>query len=206
MTVGATIADALARYGYLAVFLVVAIESVGVPFPGETALITGAALAASGRLSIVGVVIAAAAGAIIGGTGGYWIGRSGGSALIARYGRLVRMTPERLQRLHAFFDKYGAPAVFIGRFVAVLRAWAAILAGTAQMAFATFFLYNTLGAIVWAAVFGALGYVFGHSLPALQHNLGLATVVLAGAAAIAGAIYYVTYWRKKHGTSSARSA
>ncbi len=206
MTVGVTIADALARYGYLAVFFVVAIESVGVPFPGETALITGAALAASGRLSIVGVVIAAAAGAIIGGTAGYWIGRSGGSALVERYGRLVRMTPERLQRLHAFFDKYGAVAVFIGRFISVLRAWAAILAGTAQMAFATFSLYNTLGAIVWAAAFGALGYVFGRSLPALQHNLGLATVVLVGAAAVVGTIYYVTHRRHKDGTSAARSA
>lgn len=180
----ADIADALARYGYVAIFLVIAIECVGVPVPGETALITGSAFAAAGRLSIVGVIISAAAGAIVGSTGGYWLGRSGGVALVERYGRALRVTPARMQSVHEFFVRHGAWAVFIGRFIALLRAWAAILAGTGGMAFTTFTLYNVLGSIVWAAAFGTLGYLFGNSLPVLRRNVGFAALAVAAVAAI----------------------
>lgn len=188
-----TIADALAHYGYVAIFVVVAIECLGVPVPGETALITGAALAATGRLSIVGVIISAAAGAIAGGTGGYWLGRRGGVALVERYGKALRVTPERMRTVHEFFDKHGAWAVFIGRFVALLRAWAAILAGTGRMDFATFTIYNSLGAIMWACAFGTLGYLFGDSLPALRHNIGLAALAIAAIVVVAIAVYYLRH-------------
>src|SRR2546428_1951278 len=124
---------------------------------------------------------AAAAGAILGDNAGYWIGRKGGLALVRRYGRVVWLDEARLQRVRAFFDRHGAKTVFIGRFVALLRSWAAALAGVACMPYGTFTLYNELGGVVWAIVFGSLGYLFGRNLPTLERYIGqasLATVLL----------------------------
>ncbi len=183
--------------GYLAIFVVVAIESLGIPLPGETALLAGAALAATGRLSLVGVMAAAAAGALVGGGAGYTIGWVGGAPFLARYGRYVRLTPERLQRIHDFFAKHGPEAVFFGRFIALFRTWAAILAGTARMPIGAFLLYTALGAVIWAALFGMVGYYFGRSLPALERNLGIATLCLFGVCLVAGATYWFRERRKR---------
>lgn len=120
----------LDTWGYLAVFAFVAVESSGIPFPGETMLVTAAIYAGSGHLSIAGVITAAAIGAIIGDNLGYAAGRFGGRTLVERYGKYVRLRPEHLERAERFFEKYGDRTVFFGRFIAVLRAWAAFLAGT----------------------------------------------------------------------------
>ena len=80
--------------------------------------------------------------------------------------------------MHAYFDAHGAKTVFIGRFIALLRTWAAFFAGVAAMPYSTFMMYNAIGGVVWASLFGTLGYVFGRNLPALEHNLGIVSVVL----------------------------
>src|SRR5882724_5473733 len=162
----------LESYGYLALFLLVALEGLGVPLPGEAALLTAAAYAATGHLSIVGVIMAAAAGAIAGGVGGYWIGRTGGLALVQRYGRVWRLDEAKLDRASDFFRRHGGKAVFFGRFVALLRMWAALLAGVARMRYGRFALYTVAGGVCWAAVVGALGYAFGRNLPQLERTLG----------------------------------
>lgn len=172
----------LTSYGYVFLFLLIGVESFGVPLPGETALVTAAAYAALGRLNIVGVIAAAAAGAIVGDNAGYWLGRKGGLALVHRFGKRVGLDQAKLDRAHAFFERYGARTVFIGRFIALLRSWAAVLAGVACMPFRTFMFYNALGGVVWATIFGTLGYTFGHNLPRLERYIGqvsLALVVLA---------------------------
>ena len=171
-----TFGNLVATYGYGFLLVVVSLESLGIPLPGETALVTAAALAALGRLDIYGVVAAAAAGAILGDNAGYWIGRKGGLTLVRRYGRVVRLDEARLQRVRAFFERHGAKTVFIGRFVALLRSWAAALAGVACMPYGTFTLYNALGGVVWAAVFGSLGYLFGRNLPTLERYIGQASL------------------------------
>ncbi|HMA21292.1 MAG TPA: DedA family protein, partial [Gemmatimonadaceae bacterium] len=127
----ASVVGLLDTYGYWIVFLFVGIESLGVPLPGETALVTAAAFAALGHMSIVGVIATAVAGAVIGDAGGYWIGRTGGLPLVRKYGRMIRFDAAKLDRVRAFFSRHGPKAVFFGRFVALLRTWAAILAGTA---------------------------------------------------------------------------
>jgi undecaprenyl-diphosphatase len=171
-----TFGNLVATYGYVFLFVIVGLESLGIPLPGETALVTAAALAALGRLDISGVVAAAAAGAIAGDNAGYWIGRKGGLALVRRYGRIVWLDEARLQRVRGFFDRHGAKTVFIGRFVALLRSWAAALAGVAGMPYGTFTLYNALGGVVWAVVFGSLGYLFGRNLPRLERYIGQASL------------------------------
>jgi membrane protein DedA with SNARE-associated domain len=188
-----TLAHLLSTYGYLFVFLIIGIESFGVPLPGETALVTAAAYAALGRLNIFGVVAAAAAGAIVGDNAGYWLGRKGGVALIHRFGKRVGLDDAKLARAHAFFERYGARTVFIGRFVALLRSWAAVLAGVACMPYRTFTLYNALGGVAWATLFGTLGYLFGRNLPRLERYIGQASLVLV-VLALAGAVGLLA-WR-----------
>ncbi len=186
------------RYGYLAVFLFVTAEGVGIPLPGETALVTAAAFAATGSLSIWGVIAAASMGALVGGSGGYWIGRTGGRDLLARYGHLVRMDDARLRRTEQYFAEHGAKTVFIARFVALLRIFGSLMAGAAGMSFATFTAVNLAGGVLWAAAFSALGYLFGRNLPALEHRLGLASAFL-----LAGALLALFLWYRRRRSRAA---
>ena len=127
------ISGLLQSYGYVFLFLLVGLESLGVPLPGETGLVTAAAFAGSGYLSIYVVIATAAIAGIAGDNGGYWIGRKGGPALIRRYGRALHVDESRLNHARAFFERHGAKAVFLGRFVAILRTWTAIIAGVGEM-------------------------------------------------------------------------
>ena len=105
-------------------------------------------------------------------------GRLGGIRLIRRYGRVVHFDDAKLQRVHGFFARHGAKTVFFGRFIALLRTWAALLAGTAEMPYGVFTLYNVMGGITWAALFGTLGFIFGRSLPLLERYIGQASLAL----------------------------
>jgi membrane protein DedA with SNARE-associated domain len=180
-----TVANLVASYGYWFVFLLITVESFGVPLPGETALVTAAAYAALSRLNIVLVIATAAAGAIVGDNAGYWVGREGGIALVKRYGRHVGLTDAKLARAHEFFARHGAKTVFIGRFIALLRSWAAALAGVSCMPYVTFTIFNALGGITWAIVFGSLGYAFGRNLPLLERYVGQLSIALVLLAALA---------------------
>ncbi len=180
-------------YGYGVVFLFVAIESLGVPLPGETVLVTAGALAALGHLSIVWVIAIAALGGIMGDAAGYWIGRLGGVALLKRYGRVVHFDDAKLARVRGFFHRHGTKTVFLGRFIALLRTWAALLAGTAEMPYGVFTLYNVMGGITWATLFGTLGYIFGRSLPLLERYIGQAS--LAAVLLVALVVALTLAWR-----------
>ncbi len=189
-----TLQHLLARFGYFIVALFVAIESTGIPFPGETTLILAAVYAGTGKLAISGVIAAGAFGAILGDNTGYLVGRYGGRPLVMKYGRYVHIKPEHLDSAEQFFDKHGDKTVFFGRFVAVLRAWAAFLAGTNRMPWPKFLLFNAAGGIVWAVAYGLLGYYLGHNLPLLNkvvRVLGIGGVVIAVIVVIA----VVVIWR-----------
>jgi len=188
-----TVSGLVASYGYVVLFFLVGLESLGLPLPGETALVTAAALAAGGHLSISAVVATAVAAAIIGDNGGYWIGRAGGIPLVRRYGRFIHLNESHLERTRRFFERHGPKTVFIGRFIALLRTWAAVLAGAARMPYGTFMLYNALGAACWTVVVGALGYVFGRNLPQLEHYIGQAS--LAGVLLVALGVGLALGWR-----------
>ena len=143
----------LATYGYWAVFFFVAIESIGIPFPGETMLLVAAIDAGTThQLSIVLVIAAATCGAIVGDNIGFWVGREGGYRVLRRYGRYIGFDERKLKVGIYLFRKHGGKVVFFGRFVAVLRAWAAFLAGVNRMPWSRFLLFNALGGIVWATL------------------------------------------------------
>jgi membrane protein DedA with SNARE-associated domain len=170
-----TLTQLLRSYTYPVLLLLVLLESVGVPLPGEIALVTAAAYAASGRVSIYIVIILAALGAIVGGILGYWIGRKGGLPLVARYGRYIGVRESHIDRAHAFFERHGWKTILFGRFIALLRTWAAVVAGAARMSFPKYVTYNTIGSVAWAIVFGVLGYAFGHNLPLLEKYVSRAS-------------------------------
>ena len=158
----ATLQNALNNFGYAAVALFIMIESSGIPFPGETMLLLASFYAAvSHQLQIPLVIACAAFGAIIGDNFGYLIGRTGGRAFVVRYGKYVFIQPEHLALAEAYFAKHGNKTVFFGRFIALLRAWAAFLAGVNHMPWRAFLFYNAAGGILWATTYGTLGYIAG---------------------------------------------
>jgi len=177
----------LETWGYAAVFLFVGAESIGVPVPGETMLTLAALYAGSThKLNIYGIVATAAAAAIIGDNIGYTIGRIGGYRLLRRHGKHIRVDERRLKIGRYLFDRHGGKVVFFGRFVAVLRTYSAFLAGTMEMHWATFLVYNAAGGIVWASIFGFGYYAFGKTLERLQTPFDIALIVVAAAGIVAG--------------------
>ena len=177
------ISHLIGTYGYWALFGLVAAESLGVPLPGETALIiAGTYAGTTHRLSPWLIFLVAAAAAIVGDNIGYWIGDKGGYPLARRYGPKVRLDERKLKIARYLFDRHGAKVVFFGRFVSVLRTYAAFLAGTSKMRWRLFLPANAAGGIVWAGIYTLASYLAGN---ALQRASATITWVLAGATVVA---------------------
>lgn len=183
-------AAVLHHAGYGAVALAVGIESLGIPFPGESTLVAAALYAgATHRLDILGVIAAASAGAIIGDGIGFWLGRAFGLHLLLRFGRYVRITERRIRLGQYLFRRHGGKVVFFGRFVALLRAMAAFLAGTNRMAWPRFLLFNAAGGVAWSALYGGGAYLLGGRILRLAGPAGLVLGALAVAGAAAGFVF-----------------
>lgn len=147
--------------GYLALFFLVAGESAGLPIPGETSVTTAAVLAARGRLDLGLVILIASAAAIIGDNLGYLAGRHGGRRLLLRDGIAATRRRKFLEQSEAFYQRRGAATVFLGRWLPILRFTAALLAGTNQMPWPRFLIWNALGGICWATSVSLLAYTIG---------------------------------------------
>ena len=185
----ATLTRILATYGYAAVFAVIMGESAGVPLPGETILVGAAVFASTGRgLDIRLVILTAACAAILGDNIGFWIGRTWGERLLDRVGPGVGLDARKRKLGRYLFRRYGGAIVFFGRFVAVLRTYAALLAGVNGLPPLAFLGYNAAGGIVWALVFGLGGYLLGEGLKRITGPIGW----VALAAAVVGAL---VLWR-----------
>jgi membrane protein DedA with SNARE-associated domain len=188
--------DFISNYGYLAVFIVVGLESAGVPMPGETALVSAAIFAGQGSLDIKWVIACAAAAAILGDNAGYWVGREFGFPLVLRYGRYIHLDEGRLKLGQYLFQRHGGKIVFFGRFVAMLRAFAALLAGINRLEWPRFFLFNALGAVVWASLFGLGGYFLGHAFEHYARPVGIAALICAIIGAVA-ASRFISHHEKR---------
>ena len=175
----------LNNYGYLAVAGLVLIEDFGLPVPGETVLILGAVYAGSGRLSIVLVVLLGFLGAVVGDNIGFAIGRFGGRRLVKRWGRYILLTPERLDKATAFFERHGGKVIAIARFVEGLRQVNGIVAGTTGMHWAKFLPFNALGAALWVGVWSAVGYFSGSHITTIYDTASRYSTYLGIAVAVA---------------------
>jgi membrane protein DedA with SNARE-associated domain len=184
--------------GYVALAGLVGFETMGVPLPGETALIAAGILASDGHLKIELVILVAAAAAIVGDNVGFWIGRRGGRKLLELPGPLARHRERLLERGEAIFRRHGGKTVFFGRWFSGLRIASAWLAGVNRMPWGQFLVFNALGGIAWAVSVGLLAYWAGHSADDVLKavgvgGLGLALVVLGG--------FALWRWRRRRASS-----
>ncbi len=181
-----SIGHLIQTYGYTAVFLLVGAESLGIPVPGETALIVAGTYAGhTHRLSPWIIFLVASAGAIVGDNIGFWIGDKGGYRLARRYGHRVRLDEHKLKIARYVFDTHGPKVVFFGRFVSILRTYAAFLAGTSRMRWRKFLVANASGGILWAGIYTLASYLAGN---ALQRVSGTIDLVIVGVAVLAVAV------------------
>lgn len=174
----------LSSLGYLSVFLLITLENLGLPLPGETVLV-GAAIYAgqTHQLDIIFIILAAASGGALGGTIGFWLGRIFGPMLTDKYGKLIGLTPRRIILGEYLFKKWGGLIIFLGRFVALLRVLAAILAGLNHFDPLRFFIFNAAGALLWSMIFGCGGYFFGSAIHQIAGPIGwiiLISVIIGG--------------------------
>lgn len=172
---------ALRALGYPGIGVIVGLESMGFPLPGETTLIAASYLAATGHLSLPLVIGSAALGAIVGDSVGYAIGRKGGRRFLERRGKWLGVTPEKLAKADRYFARHGAKTVFFGRFVALLRILAGPLAGASQMPYRRFLAANVAGAVTWATAVGTLAFFFGKPVAAFLGSMGVWALVAVAA-------------------------
>jgi membrane protein DedA with SNARE-associated domain len=174
----------LNNYGYLAVAGLVLIEDFGIPVPGETVLILGAVYAGSGRLSIVLVALLGFLGAVIGDNIGFAIGHFGGRRLVERWGRYILLTPERMDKATAFFERHGGKIIVVARFIEGLRQANGIVAGTTGMHWARFLAFNALGAALWVGVWTSIGYFSGSHITSIYNAASTYSTYLAVAVGV----------------------
>jgi membrane protein DedA with SNARE-associated domain len=164
----------ITQHGLPLLFVVVMLESFGIPLPGETALILFGVLASQGNYSIASVIAVAAAAAIVGDNLGYWlIGRLGGRALFQRNRWLKRWSDRLLPRAERIMHRHGGKTVFFGRFIAILRFTAAWVAGLGRMPWWRFLFWNAAGGIAWATTFGLVAYYGGKAVADAIARYGL---------------------------------
>jgi membrane protein DedA with SNARE-associated domain len=177
-------------------FLLIGVESAGVPLPGETALVASGVLASQGKLNIVAVIAVASAAAIIGDNGGYWIGRKGGRKLLERWPLVNRHAQKVLPRAERIFARHGGKTVFFGRFIAILRITAAWMAGISRMTWWRFLVFNAAGGILWATLVGLVAYYSGQAAASAIQTYG---VYAAGAIAFVAIAFVLglRWWERR---------
>ncbi|MGH7117574.1 MAG: DedA family protein [Acetobacteraceae bacterium] len=183
-------AHTISQVGYGAVGLAVGIKGIGIPFPGETTLIAAALYAgATHQRNVVVVVLVATIGAILDDSVGFVIGREFGSRLLVKYGHYIRMTKPRTKLGQYLFLRHGGKVAFFGRFIAILRALAAFLAGANRMSWPRFLVFNAAGGIVWAASYGFGAYFFATAMHDFMGPVGIVLTVAAAAGIIASVAF-----------------
>lgn len=185
------------RIGYPAAGLGILIESVGIPFPGETMLLIVGAYAGAGHLAIPFVILSGFIGATLGGDLGFALGWYGGRPLVESVFERLRVRPERIAQTEAFFARHGAKSMFGARFLIGARSYGSMLAGMARMPALSFQAFSALGSALWAVVIGLLGYYLGGNLPLLERAVRDAGIALAVVVVAAGGVIYVLLRRRR---------
>ncbi|MFE1316122.1 DedA family protein [Kitasatospora phosalacinea] len=193
----AHLAPLLDDYGYLAVGVLVFLDSCVVPVPGQTILVLAAVYAGAGQLSLPVLLLVAVLAAVAGDALAYVIGRTGGLAFVHRWGRYVRLTPERMERAEAFFRRRGGLVVTGARFVDGLRQTNGLIAGTTEMPWRRFMLANAVGAALWAGVWTAVGYFAGSNIDTLYRQAVRYQVLLFAVVAALLLLLAVRTWLRR---------
>lgn len=190
-------AQMVAQWGYFIVFVIVLAQCAGVPLPAVAVLLAANAAARRGDLSLVAVIVLGSIGAIVGSTIGYVIGRMGGRPLMLRLARRFHADEQRINQLEMFFRRHGGKAIFLGRWVIVVRLWGAIAAGAAQMPLPTFMVWNVLGSFAWVSSLAILATVAGNIARAVGDWLDIGGWILAPVIVVSLIIWL---WRRRKRT------
>ncbi len=184
----------LIDWGYYIIFVMAFLETsafVGLLVPGESTIVLGGFCAGMGMLNLGAIIGVGTRGAVMGDTVGYFLGYRYGETVFRRYGRYFFIRPEHLQEARDFFARHGGKTVFLGRFIAWLRAFAPVAAGIARMPYHAFLFANVCGAIAWVTTFTVLGYFVGNNWNVIEKYLGRAGI----AASLAGVLVFLGYRR-----------
>ncbi len=168
---------------------VIGLESMGIPSPGETALVLAAVLASQGKLQIWLVLLIGISSAIVGDNIGYWLGRKLGRDVLEADGPFLQRRRRLIAAGDAYFKKHGSKTVFFGRWIALIRVATAWLAGINEMKFSHFFAWNAFGGITWGLTFGLVGYYGGSSAAHVLSQVGIYGAIVLGVAVVGGLIY-----------------
>ena len=201
-----SLAGPLGHYGLWAIALLVLVEDFGIPVPGETVLIAGAIYAGSGKLNVVAVGLIGFAAAVVGDNIGYTIGRFGGRALVERWGKYVFITPARLDKAEAFFNKHGGKIITIARFIEGLRQANGLIAGITEMHWLKFFVFNALGAALWVGTWVSVGYFAGQHITTIYHDITNYSLYAAIVAVVLIAVWVFVRVRRHHKEKEAEFA
>jgi undecaprenyl-diphosphatase len=186
------------NYGYMVVFFGVVLGTMGIPFPSAAILLASGVLVQQGHLGLRGAIVFGTLGAIVGNQIGYWVGYQAGRPFVLKWGRHVKLTPERLEWVERLFARHGGKAVFAGRFFSVSRILEALVAGTSRMQWGTFVFYSVLGGAVWATAVVMAGYLFGQGWGAAQNWSERSPLLLVLLLLIAPGLYLAYRWVTSH--------
>jgi membrane protein DedA with SNARE-associated domain len=180
----------ISTFGYLAIFLIIAGESMGIPLPGETTLVSAAIYAGvTHRLNPVYIILAAFLGAVVGDNIGFLIGKVGGYRLLRRFGKYIKLDESKLKVGQYLFMLHGGKIVFIGRFFSLLRTWAAFLAGVNKMHWKKFLFFNAAGGFVWASFYGSFGFLLGRHFSEFSRTVRISFFIIGTLFVIFTTIY-----------------
>jgi membrane protein DedA with SNARE-associated domain len=196
-----TIQELANHYGYLAVFVGILLENLGIPLPGETITIVGGFLAGSGELNYWIVLACAATGAFIGGICGYFLGKYGGWQLMLAVAKVFRVQESQLEEIKTKFSDNAVKAVFFGRFIALLRIFTSPMAGVVEMPFLKFLGINFAGALAWASVMTTLAFFVG-KVVSLEQLLAWVSKFAIVALGLAIAWIVVPIWLESRGAKA----
>jgi membrane protein DedA with SNARE-associated domain len=181
------------QYGYLILFLGVMAENASLPVPGETILIIASFYSYHGNLVLIEVIGLATMGCILGDNISFYLGRRLGRPFITRYGKYCFITPRRLSQVEDFFERHGDKTIFLQRWITGVRVIGALVAGTTQMRWSRFLLFNCLGAITWVTAISLLTYVFAVNLPILVKILSRSSLAVLAVVLALGVYFYLRH-------------
>ncbi|MDQ0091004.1 membrane protein DedA with SNARE-associated domain [Paenibacillus anaericanus] len=195
------ITEIMNQFGYIGIFLLIAIENLFPPIPSEVILTFGGFMTTQSNLSIIGVIIASTIGSVVGAVILYWIGVlldvKRLEAIIVKYGRILRLTNKDIHKADAWFTKYGSWAVFVCRFVPLIRSLISIPAGSIRMNFATFISLTTLGSLIWNAVLIYVGAAVGASWGDIVGYMDVYSNIVYAALALIFALCVFLFMKKR---------
>lgn len=192
--------EIISQFGYLGVFIGMAIESSFFPFPSEIILVPAGALVARGEMNFILVFLAGLFGTLIGATLNYllalFLGRTAVDFLVQKYGKFFFISEKKLRKADNYFEKHGEVITFVGRLIPGVRQLISLSAGFARMNFFKFVLFTALGAGIWTLILIYLGYFFGNNIELITLNLNITILFLLIFSAIILIIYFL--WKKKN--------